>query len=145
MNIFKALREDHDTQRELLKTLVDTSGESSFRRKQYLELKKQLQSHAAAEERFFYSPLIDSDTTIELSRHGIAEHHDIDKLINKLDDTDMTSPSWLHTMKQLQHKVEHHLEEEEHSFFQVAGKVLEEDTKQELAENYHAEMAEQLQ
>ena len=31
MNIFEALRKDHDTQRSLLKKLVDTSGDSQTR------------------------------------------------------------------------------------------------------------------
>jgi len=144
MNIFEALRQDHDKQRELLKKLVETHGASEEREAIYDELKEQLQNHAVAEERHFYAPLIEFDMTIELSRHGIAEHHEIDELIEEIDDTDMSSPAWLAALKRLQHKVEHHLDEEEHEFFQVAGKALSETQKKALAKEYQQEMTEQV-
>lgn len=139
-NIFESLRESHDKQRALLKALLETSGESDTRKDLYHELKEELQLHAAAEERHFYSPLIEKDRTIDLSRHGIAEHHEIDELIEQLDNTDYDSPAWLTHMKSLAHKVEHHLDEEEHEFFQQAGKVLSEKQKENLAQEYEQEM-----
>ena len=81
------------------------------------------------------------DTTIELARHAIAEHHEIDEFIAKLETTDMDSPVWLKTMKALQHKVIHHLAEEEREFFQQAGKNLSASQKIELATQYQAEMS----
>ncbi len=142
MNIFTALRHDHDKQRLLIKAILETKGDSPSRHKFFEDLKEELEAHAVAEERFFYAPLIAKDDTVDLSRHGIAEHHQIDKLVAKLDATDMSSPSWLKTMKELEHKVLHHLEEEEREFFQMAGKVLSDDQKQSLAKDYHGEMAE---
>ena len=44
-------------------------------------------------------------------------------------------------MKSLQHKVLHHLEEEEREFFQQAGKNLSAKQKSELAVKYQTEMA----
>lgn len=140
MKIFEAIRNDHAKQRLLMKILVETSGDSESRREYYAELKEHLQTHAAAEERHFYKPLIESDRTLEQSRHGIAEHHQIDKLIEKLDETEMSSPAWLHHMKNLQDKVLHHLEEEERDIFQQAGAVLSEKEKEQLAEDYREEM-----
>ena len=120
MQIFEALRQDHDKQRALMKALVETEGHSSLREEFYSQLKTELKNHASAEERYFYSPLMQSDKTIQLSRHGIAEHHEIDELIAKLDDTDFSSPAWLQTMKSLQHTVLHHLDEEEKEFFHMS-------------------------
>ncbi|MCW8092135.1 hemerythrin domain-containing protein [Alteromonas sp. ASW11-130] len=144
MKIFEALRQDHEKQRLLLKILAETSGDTPARREYYLELKEQLETHATAEERYFYSPLMKSDSAIELSRHGVAEHHEIDELIEKLDETDMSSPAWLRHLKTLQEKVEHHLADEEREFFQVAGKVLNESQKEKLATNYQQEMRSEL-
>ena len=144
MKIFEALRQDHEKQRLLLKILSETSGDTPARREYYQELKEQLESHAIAEERHFYSPLMKQDPAVELSRHGIAEHHEIDELLEKLDDTDMSSPAWLHHLKSLREKVEHHLADEEQEFFQVAGKLLNEREKQKLAEDYRDEMKEEL-
>lgn len=140
MQIFEALRQDHEKQRLLLKILAETSGNTAARREYYEKLKVQLESHAVAEERHFYSQLLEKDATVDLTRHGIAEHHEIDELLEKLDETDMSSPGWLRHLKNLQDKVEHHLADEEQEFFQVAGKVLNDRQKSKLADEYREEM-----
>ncbi|MFH4616077.1 hemerythrin domain-containing protein [Vibrio diabolicus] len=140
-NIFDVLKESHEKQRLLLDALMETSGDSPAREEFYHNLKDELEQHAAAEERFFYAPLIESDKTIDLTRHGIAEYHEIDKVIAQLDATDMSSPAWLNLMKTLRHKVLHHLEEEEQRFFQLAGKVMTDKQKMKLADGYVEEMA----
>ena len=144
MNIFESIRQDHEKQRLLLKILAETSGDTAARREYYAELKEQLVCHAIAEERHFYAPLMEYDNTIELSRHGIAEHHEIDELLEKLDETEMSSPAWLRHLKTLQEKVEHHLADEEQEFFQIAGRVFKEKEKQQLGVEYQEEMAEEL-
>jgi hemerythrin-like domain-containing protein len=60
----------------------------------------------------------------------------MDELMEKLDETEMSSPAWLTYMKQLAEKVEHHLDEEEHEVFQMAGKALTEKEKKSLATDY---------
>ena len=142
MNIFEAIRKDHDIQRELCRLVTSTSGDSKERRQKWQALKHELQIHADAEERTFYAPLIHNDMMQEHARHGIAEHHEMDELIEKIDDTDMDSPAWLIYAKQLCEKVEHHLEDEEHSFFQLAGKVFTESQKTDIAKDYLKQMKE---
>ncbi|MCA1767607.1 MAG: hemerythrin domain-containing protein [Idiomarina sp.] len=142
MTIFEELRVDHDKQRKLINLLSETSGDEPERKQYYQQLKIQLEQHAAAEERYFYNPLIDDDSTIALSRHGIAEHHEIDELIETLEQTDMSSPAWLQHFKNLQHKVLHHLEDEEQVFFQQAGKALKETEKDRLGNDYRSMMKE---
>lgn len=136
MNIFEALRKDHDVQRNLLKQLVETSGDSEKRRSTFKKLREALENHADGEERYFYKPLIDSDKTQEKARHSIAEHHEIDEYIAELENTEMDSSAWLKVAKNLKERVEHHLEEEEHEVFQMAGKVLSENQKKSLAQEY---------
>ena len=144
MNIFEQIRKDHDTQRDLLDKLVDTSGDSKKRDEIYKALKKELEIHADGEERHFYKPLISNDMMQEKARHGIAEHHEIDELLEKLDDTEYESSAWLKIAKQLKEKVEHHLEDEEHVFFQLAGKVFTEKEKTSLAKDYTNYMEQNL-
>lgn len=143
MNIFEALRTSHDTQRELADNLIRTSGDSSERELLFKELTTELAAHAAAEERFFYVPLIAHDMTQEPSRHGIAEHHEMDELVEKLQATDFSSPAWLASAKELHHKVFHHLKDEEQGIFQLAGKVLSEAEKLSLAKGYEGEFVSQ--
>lgn len=142
MNIFESIREDHETQRTLADLLAKTSGDSEGRDELFRKLKHELQIHADAEERHFYKPLISEDLTQEKARHSIAEHHEIDELIEKLEETDYSDPGWLVTAKTLKEQVEHHLDEEEHEVFQMAGKVLSEDEKISLGKDYRAAMKE---
>ncbi|WP_338039139.1 hemerythrin domain-containing protein [Maribacter litopenaei] len=106
------------------------------------ELKKELEVHEVAEERFFYSPLIDSDKMQEDARHGMAEHHEMDELIEELDDTDMSSPHWLATAQKLVEKVEHHLKDEEEDFFKKAKDIYSSDEAESLAKSYGETVAE---
>ena len=140
MNIFEAIRNDHDTQRNLLEKLISTSGDTKERNKIFKKLKKELEIHADAEERHFYKPLISNDMMQDKARHGIAEHHEIDELIEKLEKTDYDSSAWLKIAKNLKEKVEHHLDDEEHTFFQLAGKVFSESNKKSLAKDYTSYM-----
>ena len=143
MNICEALRTSHETQRALADQLVRTQGDSKDRGLVFKELRAELSAHAAAEERFFYVPLIAHDMTQEPSRHGIAEHHEMDELVEKLEDTDFSSPAWLATAKELHHKIYHHLKDEEQGVFQLAGKVLTEAEKISLAKDYEGEFVSQ--
>lgn len=143
MNIFEALRTSHATQRTLADNLIRTSGDSAERDLLFKELKTELAAHAAAEERFFYVPLIAHDMTQEPSRHGIAEHHEMDELVEKLEDTDYSSPGWIVTARELHHKIFHHLNDEEQGIFQLAGKVLSDSEKSSLAKGYEGEFVSQ--
>lgn len=99
MNIFEALRESHDRQRRYADALIQTSGDTPERVEAYKRLKSELQAHATAEERHFYMPLMEFDNGVDLSRHAISEHHEMDEMMEALDATEMSSPSWLATAK----------------------------------------------
>lgn len=145
MTIFEALRADHDKQRTLLDLLTKTQGDSDGREDLFARTKAALEHHAAAEERCLYVPMMADDLSQEKARHSIAEHHEIDEIIETLEGTDYSSPGWLTHAKSLQHLVCHHLDEEEQEIFQVAGKVLDERQKTQLASQYHEEMKAQAQ
>ena len=111
MTLFEALREDHDTQRTLLGLLIKTHGDSDGREELFEKVKKALTSHAAAEERALYIPMMELDMTQEKARHSVAEHHEIDELVEELEDTDFSSPGWLAAARKLHDLVTHHLDE----------------------------------
>lgn len=144
MNIFEALRESHERQRTYADALIQTSGDNPQRVEAYKQLKTELQAHETAEERFFYIPLMEYDEGVDLSRHAISEHHEMDEMMEQLDETEMSSPGWLATAKKLSEKVHHHLKEEEQKFFQMAGKILDDRQKETLASGYIKEYEEQL-
>jgi hypothetical protein len=144
VNIFEALRESHDRQRTYAKALIKTSGDTAERVEAYKQLKSELQAHETAEERHFYIPLMAFDNGVDLSRHAISEHHEMDEMMEELDEIQMSSPAWLATAKKLSEKVHHHLEEEEQKFFQMAGKLLDDKQKEALAGQYEKEYKAQL-
>ncbi|MGH1504089.1 MAG: hemerythrin domain-containing protein [Acidimicrobiales bacterium] len=138
--IFEAIRDDHETQRTLGKLLLETEGASEGRKELYAKLKAELIAHAAAEERYFYVPLMERDLTQDAARHSVAEHKELDDFIEKLDEYDMSSSQWLLTARELVDRLEHHLDEEETEVFPVAGKALPDEHKSELAAAYRADM-----
>ncbi|MBA2674633.1 hemerythrin domain-containing protein [Ramlibacter sp.] len=141
MNIFHALIASHQTQRELTASLLAAPAEGKDRHRIFLELKAELVAHETAEERCFYVPLFEHDTTVDLSRHAIAEHHQMDEMVEDLEGIDTRTPEWEAGAKKLCEKIEHHLGEEENKFFAQAGQVLTEEQKESLGRDYEAEFA----
>jgi hemerythrin-like domain-containing protein len=142
MTIFEALRSDHEIQRKLVKGLLATEATDPQRKKLFVKLKRELKVHALAEERYFYIPLMKDGRTQEKARHSVAEHHELDEYIDKLENSEVSSAEWFETAEKMCKRVIHHLDEEEHEAFQMAGKALEEEQKKELAEQYRMAMNE---
>ncbi|MCX7545054.1 hemerythrin domain-containing protein [Marinicella gelatinilytica] len=142
MKIEKAIVLDHAIQRDLFKQLLDTSGDSDNRRQLFEQVKHELAIHADAEERYFYVPLIKIDATQDDARHGIAEHHEIEELVEKVEEADFDSSAWLKHAKNLAGKVLHHLDEEEQDYFPKADKVLSDEQASELGDQYLSAMKE---
>ena len=111
--IFEALRSDHETQRTLIDLLTKTEGASEGREELFARLKEELTAHAAAEERYFYVPLMQHDLTQDQARHSVAEHKELDDFVEQLERYDMTAPQWLITARELADRLVHHLDEEE--------------------------------
>jgi len=135
-NIYEALRESHEVQRSLCRKLLRAAPDSGRRQEIYRELKIELAAHAAAEERFLYAPILMDDMGLDPSRHALAEHHEIDELVEALGKADARGGRWLAKAKKLVDEVRHHLREEEKKFFQVSGKILTETQKEKLAKRY---------
>ena len=85
MNIFEALRESHVIQRNLAERLLQTSGDTPERRELFERLKNELFAHAVAEDRYFYIPLMMTDSGLNITRHALAEHHKMDELLEQFD------------------------------------------------------------
>lgn len=140
MDLFEEIKKDHEKQRALCDLLVKTNGATDGRKELYERLKNELKVHADAEERYFYRPLFNHDITQDQARHSVAEHHDIDELLEELDKTDMSSPGWLVTAKKLKEQVIHHLDEEEEEVFALADKALADSKMDTLAKDYREMM-----
>ncbi|MEO0996142.1 MAG: hemerythrin domain-containing protein [Pseudomonadota bacterium] len=144
MTIFDVIREDHDKHRRLLELLTKTKGDSDGRRELFERLRRDLVAHAAAEEQTLYAAMMKDPVTVEKSRHSVAEHKELDDFLETLTDKDFSSSGWVQTAEKLRHRAEHHMEEEEREVFVSAGKLLDSDTKEALAEKFLAAKSEWL-
>lgn len=133
--IYDALRESHERQRSLCRKLLRSPPDPERRRQLFHELRIELGAHEAAEERYLYVPMLMDDRGLDSSRHALHEHHELDELVEKLQEN-FGERNWMHTARALSKKVHHHLREEERKFFQVSGKILDDARKRSLASRY---------
>lgn len=139
-NIYDELRASHARQRRLCSSMVRTQATNSARRKAlFEELRIELAAHAAAEERYLYVPILMHDMGLNSARHALAEHHEMDELVEDLQGLDPGGEAWGTKASELAHKVRHHLKEEETKFFQVSGKLLSATRKERLAKQYRTD------
>src|SRR5262245_51202142 len=94
-SIYDELRASHATQRRLCSSLVRTGAGNARKRTEALrELRSELAAHAAAEERYLYVPILMFDMGLDPSRHALAEHHEIDELVEELQALDPAGEAW---------------------------------------------------
>ncbi|MBB3764470.1 hemerythrin domain-containing protein [Sphingomicrobium lutaoense] len=144
-DIFDRLKEDHDRHRELLTRLAVTSGDSEDRRALFANFKTEVKAHAAAEEETLYATMLANPELRHDGQHSVSEHKEIEDLITKLEETDMSSPGWMTTFKKLQHDYLHHIEEEEKDMFPAAADGLSDAKVQELRKKFEARKPEEYQ
>lgn len=116
-DIFSRLQQDHDKHRNLLDRLIDTTGANAERETLFVELTKELKGHAAAEEQALYSTMLRKPPTTADTRHSVAEHHEIEEMLNDLAATDLETAAWLTKFKAFEHRYRHHIDEEEDEHF----------------------------
>ena len=126
-DIYEEIKADHDHHRKLIDTIKDTSGASDERKKAWDEFFHHVKSHAAAEEETFYSKLISKTWGQDAARHSVAEHKELDDLMEELQGMDMGSSGWLNKFDTLAHDYLHHIDEEEDDLFKRAREVIPED------------------
>ena len=139
MNIFEALRESHRIQKDLSEQLIHTSGDTPERRKIFNLLKNELFAHAVAEDRYFYSPSMMTDSGLNITRLALAEYQEMEAILDSLEQTDFSHSRWLVLAKRLSDTVAGHIYQKEQNFFMKAGKILDENQKITLAKKYLSE------
>lgn len=141
--IFEALRADHQIQRRLIDLVSKTHGDSAGRRELFARLKAEALAHAAVEERAFYSVLLADELSRDKAGHSVKEHHQVESLFDELDERERDDGGWLLRFKTLADKLLHHMDEEEQEMFQLGGKVLNDQQKEDMARQYRSEKPEQ--
>jgi hypothetical protein len=123
-DVFGRLVEDHDRHRALLAMIEQTVGASEDRKTLFLELTRELKSHAAAEEQALWSTVMRNPATTDFARHAVAEHKEIDEMLADLAARDMANPGWIRRFAKLKDEYLHHIREEEQEQFVAAEEHL---------------------
>ncbi len=123
-DIFDALVVDHNKHRGLLDALEATSGDTPERTALFEELTYELKGHALAEEQALWSTVLRKPEITEDGRHAVAEHKELDDMLNDLAATDMATGGWLTKFKSLKEEYLHHIGEEEEELFPDVEKHL---------------------
>lgn len=137
-DIFERLRADHDKHRTFLDIIERTHGDSSGRREVFPKLAADVKAHAHAEERVFYAELLALPESRDKAGHSVKEHHEAEDIIAELEKKDYSDTGWLTRFKTLAEELRHHMDEEEEEVFPLAGRLLTEKRKKEMAAEFDA-------
>ncbi|MFC7292060.1 hemerythrin domain-containing protein [Hirschia litorea] len=135
-DIYEVLEADHNHHRELLEQLSQTSGDTSQRRQLWEKFYFDVKSHAAAEEETFYANLMKTEDGQSKARHSVAEHKEVDDVLDELNEMDMSSSGWLNRFNSMRHDYEHHIDEEEEDIFPVGKQEISVQLARELAQKF---------
>ena len=137
LNVLERIKQDHDTHRELLDKIAQTQGDSEDRRSLSTELTKELKGHAAAEEESLYAEMLAEPEVNDDTRHSVAEHHEIDEMLNDLAATDMSSSGWLNKFNSFADRYRHHIKEEEEEHFPEFEEFIDKSLDEKLTETFN--------
>lgn len=126
-DIFATLKSDHIRQRDLLDRITQTKPGSDERRSLFEEFTFDSKGHAAAEEQALYSTVLRKPPLTACGRHSVAEHHEIEGLLNDVAAAEFGSSAWDEKFAALKHRYLHHIDEEEEDMFPRFAEVLTEE------------------
>jgi hemerythrin-like domain-containing protein len=135
-DIFSILKSDHELHREMLAKIAETHGDTPERRDLFEAFRVEVTAHAAAEEQSLYATMLADPELQEDGRHSVAEHKEIDDMLGELQETDMAAGAWLTKFKEMRHRYEHHIEEEEEEMFPAAQKEFSKALSNELGAKF---------
>lgn len=127
-DIFDRLTADHDKHRALLDRISASGGETAQRRTLFEEFTYEAKGHAAAEEQALYSTVLRKPALTACGRHSVAEHHELEEMLNDVAAAEPGSEAWEEKFAGLKHRYLHHIDEEEDEMFpRFAAELTEED------------------
>lgn len=140
ISLYATLKGEHHEVDAMLKTLK-TSGDKmdGVRERVVDKLRKELLSHAHAEQEAVYSVLREKTEKKNLVTEAEAEHNKMEHLVKKLSDAEPDSSTWHETLDALIEEVHHHVEEEEGEMFDEMRNVFSDEDEKRIVEHFREE------
>ncbi len=137
MNVIEVLKSDHAAVEALFTEILSTTSANRQRREDlFRELKTALLQHGHAEEKVFYPPLHQRQSTHDAIEHGVGEHHVVEALLKKLEGLPADSDEWMDSIEDIHGKICDHVQEEEDDVFPKAEKLLSGDELNRMTEAF---------
>ncbi len=137
------LKKDHELVNGIFDQLDAIKGrQSDLREGLFAQLKYELGTHAAIEERLFYPEVRKAATGREKVMEAFQEHRIMKQLLAELAAMPLGGVEWDAKLTKLREDVQHHVQEEERDLFKLAHEVL--DEKQLMALGRRLEQEKQM-
>lgn len=137
MDIFDVISSDHEKVKKILEQMEQTTSRAAKKRETLLEhLNKDLLPHMYAEEQFFYQILLDESSDKEVAYEALEEHRAAKAVLMDLEEAPADDPRWSARLKVLKELIEHHIEEEETTVFDVARSLMDEERATDAAHHF---------
>lgn len=134
--IFEVLEESHERIKDHCRDMTSAKSNPDEKEQAFKDLKVEVKSHASAEERFLYAPVLMFDEGLSKTRHANKEHDEADELMEKLGKIDPKGKAFMDRAKELKKELYHHIDEEENEYFKIARKKLSKGEQEKYADLY---------
>lgn len=134
--IFARLASEHGEISAMLGRVAGSGEDSDARRELYPKIRRELLSHARAEEKEVYSVFRDVPDLSGKMNQSVQEHNQIENAIAELDRLPMSDERWTEVCRELVKTVQEHVREEEGDIFPVAKEAFGEGRAEELEAIY---------
>lgn len=136
MDIYGALKKDHDQLKPLLNELVERCENQQDIKPLLTQIEDELIPHSRAEEAVFYNSLRDINALKDQVHDGYKEHAEAEILLRTLKTMERVNAEGPKLARKLRDALEHHIREEENDIFPLAKAVLLEDEAQQMAQAF---------
>jgi len=124
MDIYQALKSDHDEIKDVLNELCSLRDDDDYRFTLIDQVRDLLIPHARAEESVFYNTLRSINADESLKGHSFAEHLVAENLFRSLQALDKMDSTWKGIAEKLRDALVNHIEHEETDVFTEAHAAL---------------------
>jgi hemerythrin superfamily protein len=124
MDIYQALKNDHDELKDVLNDLCSLRDDDDYRFTLIDQVRDLLVPHSRAEESVFYNTLRSINADGTLKGHSFSEHLVAENLLRTLQGLDKMDGAWKGIAEKLKDTVVDHIEHEETDVFAEARSVL---------------------